>query len=128
MKQECEKHELMAIINVDNSIIVVPVGGGSHQTYLAGSSLEAIIKKHLVGRYSLIDGQLHKLNNLKTILEKGFVLSLGEIDKNYYVEISVKRKNVYFNQRDKHYGMEYVLKDAEDWAEAIVDATINSSL
>ena len=35
---------------------------------------------------------------------------------------------VYFNQCDKHYGMECVLIKAEEWAEAIVDATINSSL
>ena len=128
MKQECEKRELMAIINVDNSIIVIPVGGGSHQIYSSDSSLEALIKKHLIGRYSLLDGKFHKLNNLKTILKKGFVLTLGEINGNYYIEISVKRRKVYFYQYDKFYGMENVLKDAEDWAGAIVEATINSSL
>ena len=128
MQQEFEKQELMGIINVDDSIIIIPAGGGSHQTYSTYSSLEAIIKKHLHGKYSMIDGKLYTLNNLKIILEKGFVLSLGETDKNYYVEISVKRKNVYFNQCNKFYGMEDVLKDAEDWATAIVEATMSSSL
>ena len=79
------KEELMGIINVDNSIIVIHAGGGSSQTYSTYSNLGAIIKKHLHGKYSMIDGKLHELNNLKIILEKGFALTLGEIDKNYYV-------------------------------------------
>jgi len=131
------KEKILTVRINKNSIIVKNEDWDMYdRTYSKSSSFEYLIIIALKGALKVKeDLKENELLNIKTLLEKDFILEMGKINlETYYVEIKAlfkdgtADKQVYFNKGEKENGIDSLLVEADDWATLIVDRTIGASL